>query len=185
MDSIGINDFVRRQIKESRFSHFDGTFEELLELVKLNFHNQKQGYREGVVLVSVPSDRFFTSMIEINKDSEIEVKMIKRRENEDYAPIKIVKNASKIPAKYTDIILYRRDVLLENNENTTNEEWEIISINSSIVENTPMHPMTMARNMLEKEGGTKGEYTGKQFAESIWFWKDYAMYEPVLEVNNE
>jgi hypothetical protein len=32
-----------------------------------------------------------------------------------------------------------------------------------------MHPLAMARNQLEKPGGTKGEYTAQQYAEAIWF----------------
>jgi hypothetical protein len=43
-----------------------------------------------------------------------------------------------------------------------------------MLENEPMHPMTMARNMLEKSGGTKAEYTGQQFAVALWFWREYA-----------
>jgi len=31
--------------------------------------------------------------------------------------------------------------------------------------------------MLDKEGGTKAEYTGQQFAKALWFWKDYILYE--------
>ena len=88
-----------------------------------------------------------------------------------------MKNGKKTPAKFVDIVLYRHDVLAENNERSTDACWEIISINASPIENLPMQPMTMARNMLNKEGGTKAEYTGQQFAESLWFWKEHCMYE--------
>ena len=33
-----------------------------------------------------------------------------------------------------------------------------------------MPPVTMARNMLEKEGGTKSVYTAEEFAEAIYYW---------------
>ena len=33
-----------------------------------------------------------------------------------------------------------------------------------------MDPVTMARNFLEKPGGTFAPYTAQQFAEAIWFW---------------
>jgi hypothetical protein len=176
MDSIAINEFVKRQTKQSRFSYFDGTWEELLELVINNYSNKKQGYRDGVNLVPVPCERFYTSICKIEKDSIFETKFESRRDGEEPIRRTIIKNGKKTPAKFVNIVLYRHDVLLENNENSTDADWEIISINASVVENEPMHPMTMARNMLNKEGGTKAEYTGQQFAEALWFWKDYMMY---------
>jgi hypothetical protein len=177
MKTLAINDFVKRQTKNSRFSYFDGTWDELLQLVKYNFDNQEQGYRDGVILIKVPSDRFYTSICKIDKDSILESKFEARREGEEPVKRTVIKNGTKTLAQYVKVVLYRHDVLLENNENSTNADWEIISINASIVENEPMHPMTMARNMLHKEGGTKGEYTGQQFAEALWFWKDYILYE--------
>lgn len=176
MVSIDINDFVKRQTKNSRFSYFDGTWEELVELIKDNFNNYRQGYRDGVILISVPSKNFYTSICKIEKDSILETKFEARRDGEEPIKRTVIKNGKKTPARYVDIVLYRHDVLLENNENSTDADWEIISINASIVENEPMHPMTMARNMLNKEGGTKAEYTGQQFAEALWFWKDYCLY---------
>lgn len=177
MDNIAVNDFVKRQTKSSRFSYFEGTWEELIQLVKDNFHKHIKGYRDGVILVPVPSENFYTSICKIEKDSIFETKLEARREGEEPIKRTVVKNGKKTPAKFVKIVLYRHDVLVENNENSTESEWEIISINASIIENEPMHPMTMARNMLNKEGGTKAEYTGQQFAEALWFWKDYVMYE--------
>lgn len=184
MPSIAINDFVKRQTKNSRFSYFDGTWDELIKLVEDNFNNKIQGYRDGVMLIPVPSNRFYTSMCKIDKDSILESKFEARREGEEPIKRTVVKNGKKTPANFVKIVLYRHDVLLENNENSTDADWEIISINASLVENEPMHPMTMARNMLNKEGGTKAEYTGQQFAESLWFWKDYVLYEGD-EINND
>lgn len=175
-NSVAINEFVKRQTKISRFSYYNGTWEALLELVDRYFDKQKQGYRKGVILIPVPSNNFYTSICKIEKDSIFETKYESRREGEEPIKITILKNGKKTSAKFVDIVLYRHDVLLENNENSTDADWEIISINASIIENEPMHPITMARNMLNKDGGTKARYTGQQFAESLWFWKDYTMY---------
>ena len=41
----------------------------------------------------------------------------------------------------------------------------------------PMGPTTMMRNQLQKEGGTKGEYTSSQWAEAVAFWQEYAIKE--------
>lgn len=176
MVNIEINEFVKRQTKNSRFSYFDGTWDELKIIVQNNFHNKKQGYREGVILIPVPCDRFYSSMCKIENDSIFETKFEARRDDEEPVKTTVIKNGEKAPAKFVNIVLYRHDVLLENNENSTEADWEIISINASLVENEPMHPMTMARNMLNKEGGTKATYSGQEFAEALWFWKDYCMY---------
>jgi hypothetical protein len=40
-----------------------------------------------------------------------------------------------------------------------------------------MDPMTMARNFLVLEGGTKGDFTAQQFAESIVFWSTHALVD--------
>ena len=177
MDSIAINNFVKRQIKNSRFSYYDGTWEELIKLIEDNFNNQIQGYRDGVILIPVPPNKFYTSICKIDENSILESKFKPRREGEDPVKRIVVKNGKKTTAKFVQIVMYRHDVLLENNENSTDADWEVISINASIVENEPMHPITMARNMLDKTGGTKAEYTGRQFAEALWFWKDYVLYE--------
>ena len=75
-----------------------------------------------------------------------------------------------------EFILYRHDVLAENNEQTTDAEWELISIHAipEGVEKLPMGPVTMMRNQLELPGGTKAHYSSEQWAESINFWQRYA-----------
>ena len=173
MGSISVSNFVKRQTKNSRHSYFDGTWEELEKLTEDNFKNRTQGYRDGVVLVPINPERFYTSLCKIDKDSIFETKYVERREGEEPVKVTTLTNGKKSQAKFVNIVLYRKDVLAENNENSTDSDWEIISINASIVENEPMRPITMARNMLNKIGGTKAEYTGQQFAESLWFWKDY------------
>ena len=78
------------------------------------------------------------------------------------------------------MIIYRHDVLLENNENTTNAEWELISINAipKGLDSIPMGPITMMRNQLNLNGGTKALYQSEEWAESVHFWQKYAAMEP-------
>ena len=75
-----------------------------------------------------------------------------------------------------EYILYRNDVLAENDENSTSCKWELISIHAvpKGIEKMPMGPVTMMRNQLELEGGTKAKYTSEEWAESIYFWQKYA-----------
>jgi len=172
---IGINKFVHRQTPESRFSHFEGTFDELAALVDENFDNQEPGYRDGVILVSVPAALFRSGVVEITEDTPLSARLTRRRKDE--APyIEVTAAGPKLPATSVQIVLYRADVLQENNDNSTDAEWEVISINAKATEGPePMNPVAMARNFLQLEGGTKAEYTAEEFAQAIIYWSTKAM----------
>tara|TARA_Y100000034_G_scaffold89034_1_gene106995 strand:+ start:52 stop:666 length:615 start_codon:yes stop_codon:yes gene_type:complete len=80
------------------------------------------------------------------------------------------------PCNYAKVVCYSHAALLENGGTRTIQpdgsvdDWEIVCIIASPVENEPMPPLTMARNMLEKAGGTMGTYTSEEFAESVYYW---------------
>ena len=75
------------------------------------------------------------------------------------------------------MILYRHDVLDETNERESDKHWELIAFHAIPKEfdALPMGPVTMMRNQLELPGGTKGDYSSKQWAEGIRFWQQYAL----------
>ena len=79
-----------------------------------------------------------------------------------------------------DLILYSNKVLKENNENSTNAEWELVSINSvpEGVSHIPIGPVTMMRNQLNLNGGTNGNYSSDDWAKSIRFYQRYIVLEP-------
>lgn len=174
---IAVGTFVKRQTEESSYSHFSGTWERLAELVVMNYlsGNTKAGYRPGVKLVQVPADGFYCGVVAVTKDTVLRAKFESRRPSEDpYIVVEAI--GEKLPAKAVEIVLYHYDVLAENNEASTFAEWEIVSINARPTEEPePMTPMAMARNMLELPGGTKAEYTARQFAEAIEYWSKHAM----------
>jgi hypothetical protein len=66
-------------------------------------------------------------------------------------------------------ILYRQDVLAENDEQSTDAEWELISIHAipEGVDKLPIGPVTMMRNQLELTGGTKAHYSSEEWAEEV------------------
>jgi hypothetical protein len=70
-------------------------------------------------------------------------------------------------------------VLKETNEQTTNSDWELISFHAVPhgIDNMPMGPVTMMRNQLQLKGGTKGNYSSQEWAESTRFWQQYAIKE--------
>lgn len=75
-----------------------------------------------------------------------------------------------VPATEVNVVCYSAEALLENGgKRSSDAEWEIVTILCSDVSHEPMFPLAMARNFLEKPGGTKGVYTAQEFAESIYF----------------
>lgn len=174
MKKVLLNKFAERQTEKSRFSYYAGTTEDLVKIVEENFDNAKPGYKDGVLMVPVPVEGFYSAVCKIDEDSILESRMESRRAGEEVVLVTVVKNGKKLPAKEVNIVLYRHDVL--GADASTNAEWEIISINASLIEGgEPMTPTAMARNMLVKAGGTKAEYTAEQFAEAVWFWSQHAM----------
>lgn len=172
MVSISVNDFALRHTESSPYSHFDGTWEELLDLVKKNFKNAKKGYREDVLIVEVPSDGFFTSIVELKEGMQLVSSFEKRQEHEE--PVLVTRaKGIKSEAKIVEIILYGHSALLEDNSNSSDDDFEIISINAQPYLNVPMHPTTMMRNELELSGGTKANYSKEEYIESIKFWSKH------------
>ena len=179
---VSVNDFVRRQIKGSgkTYSH-KLSFEEIADHAKdqLKKGCYKIGYREGILIVSVDNSilkYFKCPLVKINQTSRLISKMVKRRDHEQgYIQTRIENGKYSLPSK-VELILYSNSVLTENNENSSDSDWELISINSypEGVKYLPMKPVTMMRNQLELEGGTKAFYSSKEWAESILFWQKYA-----------
>lgn len=177
-DSIGINSFVLRQTKESPYGYYDGSFDELFKLVQDSLYAgnysvvQKKDEIERVILVRVNPDGFYTSMVTVDENTKFKASFEKRRDCEEGYIKTVALGGEKVAALFVNIVLYSHEALLEGRENSTECDWELISINASPIENEPMHPLTMARNYLEKVGGTKAEYSAKEFADAIWYWKD-------------
>ena len=178
---VGVNSFVKRQTKESGKTYSKKmTFKELAEYASEQIKNKKykKGYRDGVILVSVEKkmiDNFVCPIIKIDQNTQLKAEYVKRRENEEFYIRMRALNGTPLKTKNVDLILYRNDVLKETNENETNTEWELISFHAipDGINDLPMGPITMMRNQLELEGGTKGIYSSEQWAESVNFWQKY------------
>jgi hypothetical protein len=182
---IKASEFVKRQTRESEFSYFDGSWEELEKRVSDMFnHSQRPGYRDGVVLINLlnGSKKFYSAVVPITDDIVFETIFEARRPGEK--PFKkSIAYGEKGFANHVDIILYRKDVLEEDptdRESLTGADWEIVSINCSPYDyDLPMTPSAMARNQLadtkDGKGGTKADYTGDEFAKAITFWNTHTM----------
>jgi hypothetical protein len=160
---IGVNEFVKRQTPESQFTHFKGTWEKLVEITTAAFDKgcYTEGYRDGVVLVQVPTwltECFFTyTDFPVFEGMEIsaECKKTPSRMHEP-ATVQIEILEPKKKCNFVDVILYRKDVLAEDADNSTDADWEIISINGRLnFVPPPMKALTIVRNWMHLPGGTE------------------------------
>jgi hypothetical protein len=176
---IACGEFVKRQTPESGFSHYEGSWDELETLIGkciLMPECVRPGYKSGVVLVDVPdlkSHKFYSSIVKVDTDTKLYASYGYRRLDED-GYIRIGTKAKKQLATHVTCVLYHEDVLAENNERETDAEYEIVAIKARVTEaEEPMEPYTMARNFLHLKGGTKGDFSAQQFAESIVYWNNH------------
>lgn len=189
MPTIGINDFVRRQTPNSEFTHFEDEsggdrWSKIAALAAKHFNNHRPGYREGVVLVSVPSEHFFTGVVVLQEGDRLVGEYKARRSGEE--PRKTTRAVSegrtKTRCAAVDVVLYRRDVLAEGDEATTDCEWEIVSVNGHITgQPAPIEPMTLIANHFQLDGGTSTKMSPTEFEaalrESVLYWKDKAFLD--------
>jgi hypothetical protein len=170
---IKCSDFVKRQSPDSQYSHFDGSWEELEDEVNLSVSfssNIRSGYREGVYLVDCIPSRFYSAIVDVNNKTKLFAEFITRRPDEQ-PYISVSSRQDKQKANYASVVLYHSSVLEEGKERSTSADWEIVAIKARVSEQEePMDPVTMARNFLQLPGGTKGDFTAQQFAESIIYW---------------
>ena len=179
---VAVNEFVRRQIAGS-----GKTYSPLLSFEQIATHaseqldkgNFKQGYRDGVIIVNADPDytqQFKCPFVKINKDTKLKAEFVCRRENEEpYIQVRAL-NGNPLIAGKVEFILYHHDVLAENNEHSTDAEWELISIHAlpEGIEKLPMGPITMMRNQLELKGGTAASYSTEEWAQAVNFWQKFA-----------
>lgn len=178
---VKCGEFVKRQTPDSGFSHFDGSWERLEDMT-IKYMSYKDrirpGYKDGVILIdfdSLDSTEFYSALVELTEETKLNVSYAPRRIEE--APfIRISAKGNKQVARYASVVLYRADVLNENNERETDADWEIVAIKARVdQEEEPMHYYTMARNFLHLTGGTHGDFTANDFAQSIIYWNSHAM----------
>lgn len=166
--------FVSRQTPESRFSHFEGTWDELVALVQVCFYKSFPGYKNGVLLVPVPADRFRCGVVEVTEGIELKATLVTRRPSEDPYIDVVAVGGEKLAARVVEIVVYSHATL--GDEATTDADFEIISVNARPTEEPePMTPVAMARNMLERPGGSAATYTADEFARAVLYWQTRAM----------
>ncbi len=185
IETVSVNDFVCRQIKDSMKSYTENlSFDEIAIHAQrqLACGNFKQGYRDGVIIVQVEDKllhHFICPFVQISDDTKLRAVVTRRRPNEaPYIQIRAL-NGTPLKTGSADLILYRHDVLAETDEQTSDTDWELISFHAipEGIHDMPMGPVTMMRNQLQLTGGTKAYYKSEDWAESVNFWQGYAMLD--------
>jgi hypothetical protein len=173
---------AKRQTEDSRFSHFEGTWEELVSLCDEAYDtltDRLPGYRDGVVRLVVPPARFKTGIVQLEEDQALFGVFTSREPGEEPRKVLHARGAKK-PAQYVEVIIYRDDVLRESPGYEPASEWEIISINAS-PETTPVPiPVgALLANHYGLSGGTATNLTAEEFEatlrQSVMYWKDKAL----------
>ena len=190
---VAVNDFVKRQTELSgkTFSN-DLSFEFFANHAKDKMIKNEFliGYRKGVRIVTIDKKyvhKVFCPYVKITKDIKLVSKLVKRKENElPYIQTRAI-NGIPVKAGSVDLILYSHKVLLENDENTTGADWELVSINAipDGEDTMPIAPVTMMRNQLNLAGGTKALYSTEEWAKSVQFWQKYASLNPVNSIDED
>jgi hypothetical protein len=160
-NTLAMNSFVLRQVEDSRFSHFSGTNQELLDLVAGSFDPyapEQQGYKPGVYEVPVDPSGFFSNVVTLEDGDILVGKYESRRKGE--TPRKTMTTASrrKSVAGSATIILYSSAVLAEDGDNDLPAipgNYEIISINCDLEEPLPISPEVLMHNHFGSDGGTE------------------------------
>lgn len=181
---IHITSFVRRQTPQSRYSHWTISDADLIARVKAGLPNAHPGYRDGVVLVPVNPDGFYSTERVLKSGDTLHGEYVARREGEEPRKGTFV-IGNKSPAQTVWIVLYSHAVLAEKNENETDALWEIVSVNASPStdsEPAPMPPETLMANHFELSGGTATKMTDSEFVtalrKSVLYWKDKTTVRP-------
>lgn len=167
-------------------SHYEGSWEELSELVKTHWENNEPGTGSvdgDVLLINVPPKGFYTPIVEVTTENEkfiIEEDYF-RQEGEKPVKKRTLPGFDKSPAKFAKIVVYRADVLEKDSDRSSDAEWEIIAILAQDQENVPMDPETMKRNNENEVGGTYREYTQKEWDDAHSYWNTHVKVSPTSD----
>lgn len=159
--------------------------EEVIKLALENWDKAMPGTGESdlsrKIIIPVPSDNFFCPLrADLIKGLPIHAEVVTRQNGEDpYIENYVLKSDAESFNAIQDnstgfacIVCYHYTALLENNGSRSGDtDWEIVTILCEKEKGKLfIPPLTMARNYLEKVGGTYTKYTANEFAESIWFY---------------
>jgi hypothetical protein len=183
MTTIAINPFLRRQTAEAPFSHFDGTEEELLARVREGLPQASPGYRDGVLLVPIDPSGCWSSTVKLEAGDQLVGTYEPRVAGEEPRKSTFVTGRPKQAAVAVDVVLYSNATLRLTNEQTSDADWEVITLLARCSEERePMKPGTLMANHFEISGGTPTNMSDAEFVAqlraSFLYWRDKALCSP-------
>ena len=172
---LGWSNFATaRHLPGGKHTWYEGTGQELLDLVKKGWPQRRPGAGRNdltqVVLVPVPPEKFVSNTVMVDENTTVYAQLDRRQKGEDPF-IRVTADGQREKPAFASVVMYSAQTLTENDGTRSGDfDWEVVCLLAGAVETEPMDPLTMARNMLEKPGGTYAPYTAEQFAESIYYW---------------
>ncbi len=172
---LGWSDFARnRYLPGGPHTHFLGAHDELIARVREGWDARRPGAGRTdlsqVVIVPVAPDGFVGGTVLVEDGMPLHASLVRRQPHEE-PYIEVRAEGPAEPVRHASVVLYSAATLQENGgERSGDFDWEIVALIAGPAADEPMDPLTMARNMLEKPGGTYCAYTAEQFAASVWYW---------------
>ncbi|MBU8870940.1 MAG: DUF3228 family protein [Gemmatimonadales bacterium] len=177
--TIGWSEFaLGRHIPGGKHTWFEGSEIELLERVRAGWPQRGPGAGRSdlnqVVIVSVDPTGFMSNTVRVNESTRLSASF-ERRQSHEEGYIRVLAEGPREEALHASVVLYSSATLLQNGGTRSGDfDWEVVCLIAGPEAEEPMDPLSMARNMLEKTGGTFCEYSAVQFAEAVWYWSTRA-----------
>lgn len=176
---LGWSDFaLGRHRSAGQHTWFKGSNEELLALARRNWPQRRPGAGRTdltqVVIVPVAADRFIGTAVAVDETTVLHA-VFDRRDRREEGFCRVTAEGPREEVRYASVVFYSAATLEENEGRRSGDyDWEVVCLLAGPHEEEPMDPLTMARNMLAKPGGTNCAYSATDFAESIWYWSSRA-----------
>jgi hypothetical protein len=175
LPSLAWSDFARgRHVRGGKHTWFEGSEADLLDLVRAHWRERAPGAGrddlQEVVVVPVPPAGFHGTTVTVDESTTLHAFLDRRQEGEEPF-VRVTAEGEPTPPRWAGVVLYSAATLEQNaGQRSSDADWEVVCLLAGEQPDEPMDPITMARNFLEKPGGTFAPYTARQFAEAIWFW---------------
>lgn len=189
--SVGFSDFfLKHSVREAGNSYTTLPPLSLLNAVQAHWHQRVPGTGEGdrrdrKVLVPLPPAAvegrpafYCPARVPLVAGMPLCAEAVQRQPGEDpFVEVFITPEDAvrygfvETPATTVNVVCYSAAALLENGGSRTgNCDWEIVTLLCSTDGPEHMPPLTMARNMLEKAGGSKPAvpYSSEEWANAVW-----------------
>jgi len=187
MTTIGINAHHHRaHSPEGGLAHFTGRDEVLLRLVREAVDagafsedaTDAGSARRCVRLLGVRGVGFYCGIVDLVDGMMLRARPA--RDGERFMQPRVARwpGLTKAPAVCVDVYLYSAAALAEGDEASTDCDWEVVGMSARPVDGRePTHPISMMRNQLGHDGGTRITYSSEEWAAAVEYWSTRALLD--------